>query len=115
MHRVLLAVAMICFFVGISQADIFGLGDLTGGDFSSKAIGVSSNGTFVVGQSSSVIGPEAFVWSQSGGMVGLGFLPNDEGSRAFAVSKSGLVVVGYCCCSTFALDWEFAETDIERF
>ena len=51
-----------------------GLGDLTGGSFQSRAYGVSSDGSVVVGGSSSTSGTEAFRWTSSG-MVGLGDLP----------------------------------------
>ena len=38
---------------------------------------------------------QAFRWTQSGGMVGLGYLPGATTSSATAVSADGLVVVGY--------------------
>ena len=53
------------------------IGDLPGGAFSSQAHGISPDGGFIVGSSSSVNGFEAFLWSASG-MIGLGDLP---GSR----------------------------------
>jgi probable HAF family extracellular repeat protein len=52
-----------------------GLGDLVGGTFDSTARGTSANGSIVVGQSSSVNGNEAFRWTQTTGMVGLGDFP----------------------------------------
>jgi len=51
------------------------LGDLAGGDFASDALGVSADGSVVVGSSSSALGfSEPFRWTSEGGMVGLGDL-----------------------------------------
>ena len=59
-----------------------GLGDLSGGSsFTSFARGVSADGTVVVGRSISVNGFEAFRWTQTDGMVGLGDLPSGGFSR----------------------------------
>jgi probable HAF family extracellular repeat protein len=80
------------------------LGFLPGGSFSrSFALGVSADGSVVVGESSSVNSPaEAFRWTQGTGMVGLGFLPGggpsanlNAGSNALGISADGSVVVGY--------------------
>lgn len=71
------------------------LGDLPGGLFSSQALGVSVDGSVVVGQGYGSSGEEAFRWSLSGGMEGLGELPGGvQASRAEAVSSDGSVVVG---------------------
>jgi len=78
------------------------LGDLPGGDFASYAEGVSPNGEVVVGTSSSAygsLGNEAFIWSASEGMVGLG----EHRSIALASSYNGSVVVGG---STFGASFE---------
>ncbi|TVR95113.1 MAG: hypothetical protein EA406_14580, partial [Rhodospirillales bacterium] len=69
-----------------------GLGTLGGS--SSRAFGVSADGSVVVGQSSSASGPEAFRWTADGGMVGLGILEGRNQSVARAVSADGSVVVG---------------------
>jgi len=82
-----------CEFVATFQ----GLGDLAGGDFSSAAYGVSADGTTVVGKSTSASsgsGSEAFQWTRSWGMVGLGYLPDYHDSAAYGVSADGSVVVG---------------------
>ena len=72
-----------------------GLGDLPGGGFSSRAHGVSANGSVVVGQSLSASGNEAFRW-QDGKMTGLGDLPGGTvDSIPTGVSADGSVVVGY--------------------
>ncbi len=73
----------------------FGLGDLPGGGFISKAYGVSADGSTVVGMGTSVSGTEAFRWTSSGGMVGLGDLSGGGFfSEAYDVSADGSVVVG---------------------
>ncbi|MGD9648025.1 MAG: hypothetical protein AB7U73_20095 [Pirellulales bacterium] len=72
-----------------------GLGDLSGGSFSSSALGVSPDGTVVVGQGTSASGIEAFRWTAGGGMVGLGDLSGGAfESTASAASADGSVVVG---------------------
>ena len=73
-----------------------GLGDLSGGSFFSSSFGASSDGSVVVGESTSGSGPEAFRWTSGGGMVGLGNLPGGGFfSRALGVSSDGSVVVGF--------------------
>lgn len=62
---------------------------------SSSANGVSGDGNVVVGASNSSLGREAFRWSASDGMVGLGDLPGAlVESSASAVSSNGSVIVG---------------------
>ncbi len=81
-------------------ASFQGLGDLTGGVVYSWAGGLSADGSVVVGFSYSGIAdpyPEAFRWTQAGGMVGLGDLPGTTEaylSVAHGVSADGQVVVG---------------------
>jgi probable HAF family extracellular repeat protein len=86
------------------------LGDLPGGDFQSKAYGVSADGSVVVGYG--VIGfgttwdgkREAFL-GENGVMTGLGYLhAGDGGSLARATSADGSVVVGYSGNEAFR--WE---------
>ncbi|HXH59955.1 MAG TPA: hypothetical protein VNI20_01210 [Fimbriimonadaceae bacterium] len=81
-----------------------GLGDLPGGDegrppdygtgFRSEARGVSASGSLVVGEAYSASGFEAFRWTRSEGMIGLGTLRGGRDSAANAVSADGKVVVG---------------------
>ena len=94
-----------------SQAQITGLQDLPGGVFNSSATDVSNDGLVVVGTGVGVNGSEAFRWTRSGGIVGLGFLPggltpggdiNGVGSEATGVSADGSVVVGASRASTAA-------------
>jgi probable HAF family extracellular repeat protein len=78
------------------------LGVLPGGT-SSDALAVNADGTVVVGNSTSAafsvtsgcfLCGEAFRWTQTGGMVGLGVLPGGSYSTATGVSADGSVVVG---------------------
>ncbi|QEG36818.1 PEP-CTERM sorting domain-containing protein [Bythopirellula goksoeyrii] len=103
-HRplsILLTPLVLCACNAILQAYSFiGLGDLPGGRNSSSAYGVSSNGAVVVGSVDSSFGHEAFRWTRSGGMVGLGDLgigdlfPGNGFSFAAGVSVDGSVVTG---------------------
>jgi probable HAF family extracellular repeat protein len=56
---------------------------------------ISADGTVVVGESYATEGPEAFRWTQTTGMVGLGTLGGEEASStALGVSSNGDVIVG---------------------
>ncbi len=96
-------------FVTISlgnSASFQSLGDLPGGEFYSKAYGVSSDGSIVVGKSSSSLGMEAFRW-ESGVMTGLGDLVGgDFNSVAYDVSADGSVVVGKASSDLGWTGWE---------
>lgn len=74
-----------------------GLGDLPGGEFRSEALGVSADGSVVVGRGYSTLAEhEPFRWTQATGMVGLGGLPGyNRGGFAYGVSADGSIVVGY--------------------
>lgn len=77
-----------------------GIGALAG-KTQSSASDVSADGSVVVGYSTSgvhnVVGGDyqAFRWTQSGGMTGLGFLSGGTVSSATAVSADGTVIVGF--------------------
>lgn len=72
-----------------------GLGDLPGGDFSSSANGLSGDGRFVTGFSQvSGNSTEAFLWTDTTGIVGLGTPVGSVSSRGAAVTNDGGVVVG---------------------
>lgn len=89
--------------VSAQPSSFVGLGDLPGGFTSSGADGVSHDGTVVVGSSGSVDPEgnsltEAFRWTLSGGMEGLGefhgaSIENWQ-TYAYAVSADGSVIVG---------------------
>ncbi|HUG91935.1 MAG TPA: hypothetical protein VML55_13940, partial [Planctomycetaceae bacterium] len=77
------------------ETGVVGLGDLPGGSFSSRAEGVSADGSVLVGYGTTTDSREAFRWSTDSGMVGLGFLPGGAFSWATAVSADGAVVSGF--------------------
>jgi probable HAF family extracellular repeat protein len=83
-----------------AKAGIVGLGDLPGGEVHSEALDISADGLTVVGTGGTAQDQgypvyEAFRWTESTGMVGLGFLPGGyPSSSANMVSADGLVVVG---------------------
>ena len=85
-----------------------GLGFLapgTGGG-ESVANAVSGDGSVVVGWTENGDRYEAFRWTATAGMVGLGYLPGDYRSIATGVSGDGSVVVGTCYGSfTQAFIW----------
>jgi probable HAF family extracellular repeat protein len=97
-----------------------GLGDLSGGSFSSRAIGISADGSVVVGTGTSASGDEAFRWEDTGTcaldntgddprMAGLGDLPGSIfRSTAGGVSADGSVVVGdsYSASGPEAFRWD---------
>jgi probable HAF family extracellular repeat protein len=70
------------------------LGDLPGGSIDSSARDVSDDGSVVVGVSLSPA-TEGFRWSLGTGMVGLGFLPGGDTSRALTVSRDGTTIGGW--------------------
>ena len=77
-------------------AGMQGLGDLPGGAFRSCGLGISADGTTVVGIGRSERGDEAFRWRAGLGMQALADLPGGGfESAAFAVSAIGQVTVGY--------------------
>ena len=89
---------------------MIGLGVLAGDNWS-EATGVSSDGLVVVGRSglnltpaSPIFTTQAFRWTQSGGMVGLGFLPGGSESIAYATNSTGSVVVGHSKTQTAAAE-----------
>jgi probable HAF family extracellular repeat protein len=88
----LVAVAVLCitsFFTDQAQAYYFqGFGS------DSLAWAVSANGSTVVGNIGVGAAQQAFRWTQSGGMVGMGYLPGQTRSSAWGVSADGSVVVG---------------------
>jgi probable HAF family extracellular repeat protein len=96
MHRI--AAVLLFGFGAAAQAAVFiPLGDLPGGLFSSRAYGVSNDGTVVAGTgSSTTTGTQAFRWTSAGGIVGIGFLPGavQPSSAAYAISGDGTVIVG---------------------
>jgi uncharacterized protein with beta-barrel porin domain len=76
-----------------------GLGVLSGDNVSTASV-VTANGltifgtSFLLNGSFLLVSGQAFRWTQASGMVGLGALPGDNFSNAFAVSADGAVMVG---------------------
>ena len=71
-----------------------GLGFLPGDSISSASI-VSRDGSAIAGKSGSTSDHQAFLWTPTTGMIGLGKLPGKFlTSFAFGVSSNGSVVVG---------------------
>lgn len=80
---------------GGGEATFEGVGDLSGGSFSSTVYGVSGNGAVVVGYATPSEGIVAFRW-EGGTMDSLGFLPGApfNSSMAFGASEDGSIIVG---------------------
>jgi len=95
------------------DAGLLLLGDLPGGDLRGGALGVSADGSVIVGTSNGASGFEAFRWTASTGMVGLGDLAGGFfDSVAEDVSDDGSCVVGYS--SSTPDGWEaFRWTDAD--
>jgi probable HAF family extracellular repeat protein len=64
------------------------------GHVRSGALGVSPDGSVVVGVSRSSSSGEAFRWTAESGMIGLGTLPEAPSTRARGVSADGSVIAG---------------------
>lgn len=82
---------------GLVQAvGITALGGLPGGGGGSYGAGISADGNVVVGYASAGNYSQAIIWTRSGGMVGLGYMPGAtyNGTYAYAASADGTVVVG---------------------
>jgi len=90
-------------FVAVSAAPPRGkasfeaLGDLPGGAFESLALGVSADGSGVIGYGTTEAGSQAFRWSKKQGMMSLGNLPGGTFRQSWAakISADGNTVVGY--------------------
>jgi probable HAF family extracellular repeat protein len=85
----------LCAFRFLYSSGFQTVGDLPGGDVLSDVGTISSDGSTVVGYSSSEIGLQAYRWTATGGIEPLGDLDGgDFQSSASAVSGDGSVVVG---------------------
>lgn len=86
----------------LPAASFQGLGALAGGAyFYSRPSDISADGHVIVGESRSSNGVEAFRWTATTAMVGLGDLGGESFfSTAFGVSANGSVVVGASRSST---------------
>lgn len=90
------------------HAEFCALGNLGGLPAQSYAGGISPDGTFATGFSNGPSGREGFVWSASGGMVGLGDLAGGN-SDSIAVSSSEyaqtIVGLGFDATGKRAVIW----------
>jgi uncharacterized membrane protein len=91
-----------------AAGDGVSLGDLPGGDVYGFACGVSGDGGTTVGYGvyQSPLMLQAFQFTTA--MTPLGFLPGDDQSAAFAISRDGTVIVGASASSSSgqACHWE---------
>lgn len=71
-----------------------GLGDLAGGALHSLALGISADGGTIVGVGTTAAGQEAFRWTSSFFMEGLGVPTGFTSSLAQAASGDGAIIVG---------------------
>jgi probable HAF family extracellular repeat protein len=86
-----------------ASGGIVGLGHLSGDNYinvfgPSVALGVSSDGSTVVGYSGTTA-ERAFKWTAPGGMESLPLRTNMDNCRAYDVSNDGSIVVGHCYSS----------------
>lgn len=82
---------------GTPTGALVGLGFLSSepGYQQSEALAVSATGATVVGSSWNGSNYEAFRWTESSDMTGLGFLPGGNSSAALGISSDATVVVGF--------------------
>lgn len=83
-----------------------GLGSLPGVSSGGRAMGISADGSVVVGYGEGALGREAFRWTAADGMLGLGDLPGGAyWSEAYGVSPDGGTVVGTSWLDDVAFRW----------
>ncbi|MCH7602904.1 MAG: PEP-CTERM sorting domain-containing protein, partial [Planctomycetes bacterium] len=90
-----------CLCPASGQASFQGLGTLPDSIISSRAFGVSADGSVVVGRSISSFGKVAFRWTSQVGLVGLGdFAGGVLNSFAVRMSADGSMVIGFGTSAT---------------
>jgi probable HAF family extracellular repeat protein len=77
----------------------------------SQAHDISGNGLIVVGDCNPGAGTEAFRWSKSDGMTGLGILPGGTFSVANGTSHDGSVIVGHSTSSLGVQAFRWTESE----
>lgn len=81
---------------GAELARFIPLGSLPGSGYGSDAIGISADGSTVIGIAGSSLGVQSFRWTDAEGMIGIGDLPGGIfDSNPTGVSGDGSVIVGY--------------------
>jgi probable HAF family extracellular repeat protein len=95
-------VMMACTRAIVAAPTITNLGALSSDPFrGSRASGVSSDGSIVVGSTDVTGGGiHAFRWTSATGMEDLGTLPDGGASEAYGVSSDGSTIIGYSSPST---------------
>lgn len=95
-----------------SQAAFFrGLGDIPSGIRQEAFCALSADGSVIVGRGEGVHQDEAFRWTLTDGLEGLGVLPGHATSGALAVSADGQVVVGYSASADEQEAFYWSHTD----
>ena len=101
-----------------TQSDgMVGLGSLIPASPASSGLAVSADGQVIGGYSNAevpnvgTVAQEAFRWTESDGMVGLGFLPGTFTSQVNAVSADGSVMVGTSGTGTTLEAFRWTESD----
>lgn len=92
------------------ETGMVNLGDLPGGEGEAVANGTNQDGSVVVGASVSDAGQEAFIWTESAGMIGLGLSDGFVQSSAADVSADGSTVVGWRTAGNVYDAWVWTET-----
>lgn len=82
-------------FLWTQGSGMIGLGDLPGGSFSSTALGVSYDGSVVVGWGTTTNGQEAFIWDSTNGMRNLGAVLQTYGVNLDSITLSSAVGVSW--------------------
>jgi len=78
----------------LGQPSFNGIGDLPGGPYQSFAEAISADGSTVVGQGRDADGSQAWRWTPSGGLEGLGHMSPLATGIAYGVSADGSVIAG---------------------
>jgi probable HAF family extracellular repeat protein len=91
--RAVLAILAVAHAAAAQPPAFVPIGDLPGGVYESQALGISPDGTVVVGRSTSASGAQAVVWTGSGGLTALPSLGAGF-SEARAATTGGGVIVG---------------------
>ena len=89
-------VIVMLFNISTSYAATFqGIGDLPGGGFETEVMGISGDGSVLVGLSEATFGTRAIKWDWSGGIMELSGFPFDTTqSTSSAVSYDSSVIIG---------------------
>jgi hypothetical protein len=93
----LVLICFLSFVEGFSQNSSFtALGDLSGGTFSSEAMSVSADGLIIAGSGTTSNGSQAYIWTESSGIVSLGNAVGNSFKETWVsqISADGKTIVG---------------------